>query len=285
MGARRVALIAFAGLVLLHLTSADARADIDRQIRQLRDSDNFKVRLSAALALAKTRDRRAVAALARALRRDSSATIRRVAVDSLSKVLARPLPKSSVRLGLAALDRASQRDPDKRVRRAAARIHEKLTRRRRRGGGAFVALGKPSDPSRAGPRGIRRQMMSTVSEAVEREAPSLEVFPRAKSPTNSRGWFIGASISGLSVSRKGRSAEVRCRVAVRVSPYLNGRERFIAGETASAKGSGRVVGGNSKRELDRSKRECVLAVVEQVTQQQVLPFIKRAAGKRVAERN
>lgn len=285
MGARRIALVAFASLLFAHLTSAEARADIDRQIRQLRDSDNFKVRLSAALSLAKTRDRRAVAALASALYGDSSATIRRVAVDSLGKILARPLPAKTVRIGLSALETAAQRDSDDRVRRAASRLHAKITRRRRNSGGEFVALGQASDPNKVGTNGIKRDMISTVSKAVERGAPSYDVFPRAESPNNARGWYIGASIAELSVKRVGRQTEVRCRVSLRVSPYLNGQERFIAGETASAKGSARVVGGSSRRELDRSKRECVIAVTEQVTERQVLPFIKQAAGKRVATGN
>jgi hypothetical protein len=284
MEVRRVAQLAFAGLLLIALQTSDARADLDRNIRQLRNSDNFKVRLSAALSLAKSRSPRAVAALATTLARDSSSTLRRVAVDSLSKILKRPLPRTAMRIGLTALERASSRDRNASVRRAASQAHAALTRRQRQsGGGAFVALGKPSDPKRVGPRGLRAEMLTMVSRTVKRGAPSYDVYLRAKSPRRSRGWFIGASIAEISISRSGRSAEVRCRVAVRVSPYLNGQERFIAGESASAKGAGRVVGGSSRSALDRSARDCVLAVVEQVTERQVVPFIKRAAGERVAE--
>lgn len=281
MGPRRVVVFAFVALLVLQLTGADARADVSRQVRQLRSSDDFKVRLSAALALAKTTDRRAVSALARALARDSSATIRRVAVDSLRRILTQPLPASTVRLGVRALKRAASSDRDRKVRRAAAGAVNRITRRRRRGGGAFVALARPSDPKRRGPRGISQQMFSALQKTVRRGAPAFDVFARSASP-RSRGWFVSASIADVDVRRRGASAEVRCQVAVRVSPLLDRQERFIAGETASAKGTGRVIGGASRRAIDNSIRECLLAVVEQVTERQVLPFIKQVGAQRVA---
>ena len=281
MLARHVLVTAFVTPLVLQLTIVVASADVTRQARQLRSSDNFKVRLSAALALSKTRDRRAVFALARALNVDPSSTIRRVAVNGLQEILGQPLPASTITVGLRALEDAASSDRDRKVRRAAARAYAKLNRRRR-SGGAYVAVGRPSDPRRRGPRGISNEMFTAVKETLRRNAPGLDVFPTRSSPRR-RGWFVAAAIADLRVSRRGSSAEVTCKVSLRVSPYLNRQERFIAGETASAKGTGRVTGGASPRAIDGSKRQCVIAVVEQVTERQVLPFIKQASDRMLAE--
>ena len=80
-------LLAFGVIVALVVGVTPARADaIDIEARQLTSSASYKRRLAAALALSKSHDGRAVAALATALRTDSEAQIRRVAADRKSVV-------------------------------------------------------------------------------------------------------------------------------------------------------------------------------------------------------
>ena len=83
MMSRALAALVFVGIG----TSATwARADaIAKNIQQLADADaGEKVHLAAALALAKTKDARAVIAVADALARDGDAALRRVAAVGLS---------------------------------------------------------------------------------------------------------------------------------------------------------------------------------------------------------
>jgi hypothetical protein len=66
---------------------------------------------------------------------------------------------------------------------------------------------------------------------------------------------------------------------MRVSPWTgrDGHERLIAGKAASASGNGRVVSSASQRGISSAKRDCLIAVVEQITTRQVVPFIERTA--------
>src|SRR5688500_3668794 len=79
-------------LFALLLWSASARADqVDRLIAQLESSDDYKVRLSAALNLAKIGDRRAIPPFIKALR-DGDKTVRGVAAAGLGKLVTASTP-------------------------------------------------------------------------------------------------------------------------------------------------------------------------------------------------
>jgi hypothetical protein len=95
-----------------------------------------------------------------------------------------------------------------------------------------------------------------------------------------QGFYIGSAVASLNVTKTGRSAEVRCSVSMRVSPWegTDGEERLVAGKAASASGTGKVVGASSSGGISTSKRDCVLAVIEQITTRQVVPFIQRTSG-------
>src|SRR6185436_6743980 len=78
--------LAVAAACLVLCARAAAADDIDASVRQL-DGSNYKGRLAAALALSKSRDPRAVIALATALRNDADDSIRRVAAVALEKMI------------------------------------------------------------------------------------------------------------------------------------------------------------------------------------------------------
>lgn len=286
MGVVRITVIVVIGA--LSASNVAAEGDlVERRARQLTSNSRFKVRLSAALSLGKSHDERAVDPLATALRTDSSKTIRRVAVAGLVRLLSKPMSEAAARAGRDALEYAAQNDRDPRVRKIAHRAQLKLaistpTSRPLRvdnRGGILLALGKPADPRQMAPAGTHSKMIATVTRAIRRNAPDYAVaaLPN-RGPQRGRTFFIGASIGDVWISRRGRRTEVRCKVTVRVAPFQDGREHFVAGETASAKGSGRVTGGSSEAAIARSKRKCVLAVLEEVTERQVVPFIRRVTA-------
>ena len=109
-----------------------ARADtIDTSIHQIADS-SYKVRLAAALALSKSRDPRAVIAIASALTKDDDSTIRRVAALALGKMIDARTPEDPREFGLDALAAAAANDADHRVRATALRVQQDLAGLRRR---------------------------------------------------------------------------------------------------------------------------------------------------------
>ena len=275
------------------ITPRLARADkIDDSARQVTSSGDYKVRLSAALFLAKQAgDARAVRALSRALLLDRESTVRRVAALSLGKLVTPRLPEAARRQALAALERAAERDPDRRVKRSAAAAlrgaRAALARTeppRARGGRLFLHVAMPADRSRRLPGGGAGTVQSALRGALRRHAPQFEQSSGAP-PTRAelgrrrlRGYYVGAQVASVSVSTRGNQAEVRCTISVRVSPWegRDGGERLVAHESASATGSGKVA--TSKRDASRAALDCAVAVAEELTARQVVPFLRRVGN-------
>src|SRR5687767_850991 len=100
-------------VVMALLCAADGAAHADEigsLSTQLRDSRDYKVRLSAALSLAHKRELRAVAAMTWALQNDSEATVRSVAALALADMLDETQPASVRDLAVGALERAASGD-------------------------------------------------------------------------------------------------------------------------------------------------------------------------------
>jgi uncharacterized protein (UPF0147 family) len=286
---RRGAVVVVLASFVLVSTARTARADqIDLHVKQLGGGE-FKLRLSAALKLSRFRDERAVTAMSRALIQDSERTIRRVAALSLSKMVDESLPVNVRRRAIASLKRARSKDDDPKVRENASTALKLLEGLEANPNATvFLNVAKPTDLTSSAPRDTPARMHLAVRRTLRAHAPTFaQEWPNGTLPTKAQlarsgatAFFVGASVAVLEVKRvKGRT-EVRCSVSVRVSPWegRDGKERWTADRTASATGNGKVIGGTTRAGIDNAKRDCVLAVVEQITARQVVPFLKRQAN-------
>ncbi len=272
---------------MVALAPAVARADaVDVDVKHLRTSGDYKLRLSSALNLSRIKDARAVDAMAWAMEKDSQVTIRRVAALSLSRMIDETLALPVRQRTMRALKRAASGDPDDKVRDNAARTLEEL-----RGLDAaadakvFLRVVPPNDPTRKAPRGATDRMMQSLQATLRRAAPEwAQQWTGGKLPTQAqlvkngtKAFLIGASVGLLEVSRTGGKAEIRCSVSVRVAPWSgsDGNEVWQAEKAASASGNGKVVGAATPSAIDGSKQDCLLAVAEQITARQVVPFLRR----------
>ena len=287
---RRGLLTVVLALIAVATWSSTAHADqIDLHVKQLKRGADYKIRLSAALKLSRSSDERAVRAMAVALRRDDSTTIRRVAALSLSKMVDESLPVSVRKKAIAALKAAKKDDADSKVRENAGRALEALHGiESNPNATVFLHVGKPADLTRSAPRDTTARMHLAVKRSLRQAAPNFaQEWETGKLPTKrqlarkgAKAFFVGASVSQLEVKKSRGRAEVRCAVSVRVSPWegRDGRERWAEKQTASATGNGKVIGANSKSGIDNAKRDCLLAVVESITARQVVPFLRRLAN-------
>ena len=115
---RALAVVAACLVLGAGVAAADA---IDQSVRQLGNVDaSYKVRLAAALALSKSKDARAVIAIADALTNDDDTTIRRVSALALEKMIDSRTPEDALELGLESLERAAQNDANAKVKDTAA---------------------------------------------------------------------------------------------------------------------------------------------------------------------
>jgi hypothetical protein len=290
------ALAMFAGCLIVCVVGVGgAHADtVARDVEQLADaSASYKVHLGAALALSKSKDARAIIALADALGKDPSVTIRRVAAISLEKQVDAHTPEDAKALAFEALDRATS-DSDAGVRQSAA--------------GALKALAglRRSKASRPVPRGDRPEVLVKIDSATDqsRKAPgdaadrltkvvkaSIEKTGYATSwpgglPTSSdlasarsRAFIVASTVKKIDISRVGHQMQIACTVQIRVAPWSgsDGGEKWEASKAAQAQGSAKATTGPSDRDIRGGVRDCLEAVAEDITSRQIVPFLKRLA--------
>jgi HEAT repeat protein len=279
----------------LLLWGGTARADtVDTSIRQMADS-SYKVRLAAALALAKSRDPRAVIALADALHRDDDSTIRRVAALALGKMIDARTAEDARELGLDALAEAAANDADLKVRATADRAQQDLSglHRKKRPAhpdakidrpGVFVNVDSTTDQSKIAPSDAGERLTRIVKRRVEHTGyattwPGGLPTQTELSTAHSRGFIIASTVKKIEISKVSRQTQISCKLEIRVAPWSgsDGGEKWEANKAASASGSAKAMTGNSDREIAGGVRDCLEAVAEDVTERQVLPFLKRLA--------
>ena len=276
----------------LVLTARAAHADaIDQNVRDL-GGGGYKIRLAAALTLSKSKDARAVIALADALMSDSDATIRRVSALALEKMVDERTPDDAKELALDALERAAKSDRDDKVKASAANAMRALSGLRRgkttHGGGGsrpdvFVDI-EASDQSKKAPADAPARLAKVVKGQITRSGYATEWpggLPTQSELTSSRSraFIVASTVKKVEVTKTARNATVACTVSVRIAPWTgtDGGEKWEANKAASASGSAKAQTGISQREIDGGVRDCLEAVAEDVTSRQVVPFLKRLA--------
>jgi hypothetical protein len=283
--------LALVAVVVMTATAAQpAFADeVDANVRKLEATSNYKVRLAAALSLAKSRDPRAVIALAVALRDEREESIRRVAALALENMIDGATAEDARELGIGALEQAAKRDSDQKVRETAARAAKALAGLRRKPGKSnkppvFVNVDSTTDqtkrlPTDAGDRLTRMLRQSVESTGYSTSWPGGLPTSAELTSNRSRAFIVAGTVKRVELSPVAGKTHVMCTVAVRIAPWMgkDGGERWEANRAASASGSAKVITGGRDRDVQRGIRDCVEAVVEDVTSRQVLPFLKQVA--------
>ena len=259
--------------VLLAL-GADAHADnVDRLINQLRGSSSYKVRLSAALTLTKLGDPRAIGPLTRALR-DQEKTVRGVAAAGLGKLVTADTPARQRTQVLAALRRVARSDSNSVVRRQAEKAYNKVESLEDASpaGGVFVDVGAMGDKTRKNPA-LKNLMRQTVANTFKKRASGMRIGGEGPPPSRSQlrnmsAFHLQGTLTSLSVSESGRSAEVSCKVSMLIATYP---EKSMFG---FLNGGARVSTGSSSRDIELGKQDCVAAVMEDLVARKVIPTLE-----------
>jgi hypothetical protein len=281
--------LAVVACCLLSLGTATADT-VETGVRQLARDNSYKVRLAAALSLSKSKEPRAVIALAGALRNDEDSTIRRVSVLALEKMIDARTADDARELGLAALENAAAKDGDLKVRENASRTLKSLVGLRRKRATAnappvFVNIDTTTDPTNKLPTGASQRLTRIVKSSIDRTGYAT-TWPGGAMPTSadlsssrSRGFIIASTVKKVDITKAGAQMEIACTVVVRIAPWngSDGGERWEANKAASASGSAKATTGMRDKDIQSGVRQCVEAVAEDVTARQVVPFLKRLA--------
>lgn len=283
-------LLAVIAACVLFAQTADADT-VDNNVGQLQSSSSsYKVRLAAALALSKSKDPRAIIALASALGNDADGTVRRVAALALEKMIDARTPDDAKELGIDALNQASTLDKDPKVRATAELALKALAtfRKKKSGGGnkppVFVNVDPTIDQSKRLSKDAGERINRIVKTNVERTGyatswPGGLPTQAELSSSRSRAFIVASTVKKVDITKSGTQTQIACTVTVRVAPWQgkDGGEKWEANKAASASGSAKATTGNREREIEGGVRDCIEAVAEDVTSRQVVPFLKRVA--------
>jgi hypothetical protein len=281
--ASRAKLASIVVFICTMLVSTVARADnVDRLMKQLGTSSDYKVRLSAALGLAKLRDQRSVPAFVKALH-DSDKTVRGVAAASLGKVVNSSTKAKLRSKVLAALKTSMTNDNNSFVRKQAEKAYKKLAALGSGGGGTsrvstggtYVNIGPMSNKA-GGSDKIRAHMRKTVLKTFAKKANKMATaWPGGKNPSRKqlaakkmKAFHVDGTLNELKATPRGSSTVVSCKVSMLLASYP---EKSMFG---FLKGGAQVQSSSSAKEVEYAKEDCVSAVMEDLIARKIIPTIR-----------
>lgn len=263
---------------------------IDTSVKEL-SSKSQKVRLAAVLALSKSKDPRAVLGVSNLVTRDTDAKNRRIAALALEKMIDGRTAADARELAIGALEKAAKSDANRDVRTTATKTLKTLAAYRQsaptKGNrpAVFVNIDTATDQSKKAPKDAPDRVAKIVKKSIERTGYSTSWpggLPTSKdlSQSKSQAYIVASTVKKIEVTKSGRQTSVACTVAIRVAPWggKDGGEKWEANKAANASGSAKAMTGNSPRDISSGMRDCLDAVAEDVTNRQVVPFLKRLAS-------
>jgi hypothetical protein len=230
---RRKALCLLRGLAALAVASFPGRqllaADqVARLVDALNGSRSFKVRIQAAVLLARLRDPRAADALARASLSDPVAIVRATALRQLAEsALADRAPRLTARL---TVERALK-DPESVVRRQATTSLAELDRaagsrsRQARTGPTTVAIGAIGDRTGHASPALRERMRAQMRSLLAGQS-SIQLIDG----TTGVSFLVDGTISRLNLNQSGFDVEAVCAIELVVSRPPRGIVTVASGE-------------------------------------------------------
>lgn len=269
-------------LVLLALI-APARADnVDILLRDLQTGRDYKVRLSAALSLAKLADPRAIPGFLAALD-DKDKAVRGAAVVGLGKLIDDSSSESTRKRAIAALDKVAKGDPNDTATKQAIKVRDAIAKLGATTaivkGGMYIDLA-PFSFKPKGAEALRDLMRTTAQKGLQKlDSKIMLAWPGGKAPTQKdfdrsqiRGYHVDGTIVDLGVTTKGSGALVSCRISMLIATFP-GKSIF-----GFLEGGAKVTASNTARDIEAAKQDCVAAVVEDLVAKKIMPTIRSKAG-------
>jgi HEAT repeats len=266
------------------LRALPAAADsVDTVIEQLSNSSE-KVRLSAVLSLAKSRDPRAIDALLRTLAGDSDRNVRSASAVGLAKVVTDKTPVEVRRSVLAALTTAASDDGSSLVRKQAENAKAVISAL---GDAATPVTGKiyveigpmASKAASTMDAKLKDLMKKTAQKTLGKAAPDMmTTWPGGKSPTKGQlsqkavsGFYLDGTLTEIKVKEKGAASLVSCKISLLIATYP---EKSIF---AFLQGSASVSASSSAQDIELAHQDCVAAVIEDMVTKKAVAALQAKA--------
>jgi hypothetical protein len=271
-------------LVTLILATRTARADsVDTLVKQLGDSSD-KVRLAAALNLAKAGDERGILPLAKALLNDSDKNVRGAAAVGLAKLIkANPSTKYK-NLAVANLKSAAARDASDFVKTQADNALQSIgagggattpVQPSGGAGGIYVNIGPMSSKTTSTKNDkLRALMVKTIQKTLTKVAPSMQQTWPGGSPSKAdlakkgvAGFYVDGTLNVLDVKTSGSGATISCKVSMLLADFP---DKSVFG---FLNGGATVTASSSASDQELASEDCVTAVIENLITSKIVPTI------------
>lgn len=285
---RVIGLALVAVLVALGVAAAPAHADnVDTLIKDLKSGSDYKIRLSAVLALAKLGDKRAIDPLVGALA-DSDKTVRGASTVALGKLVDASTPAATRTKITAALDKLIARESTASVKTQAEKTKAIIAALGAAtpppaSGGIYVEVGPmAAEKGKAEPVDLMKSLMRSTVQSVlkSRGKDFAQTWITGKTPTKAqleakgvKGFQVDGTVNEVGVKTKGSTATVSCKVSMLIATYPP------PSIFAVLSGGAAVQGSNDPKDIELAKSDCVAAVVEDLVASKVVGAIKTKAAQ------
>lgn len=271
-------------LVVLLFSATIARADnVDTLIKQLGDSSD-KIRLAAALNLAKAGNEKAILPLAKSLLNDSDKNVRGAAAVGLGKLIkANPNTKYKS-LATANLKTAAANDGSDFVKTQAANALTTIgsggsgttTQPSGGAGGIYVNVGPMSSKTTSSKNDkLRALMVKTASKTLTKVAPNMSQTWSSGTPNKGdlakkgmSGFYVDGTLNELNIKTSGGGATISCKVSMLLADFP---DKSVFG---FLNGGASVTASSSQTDQDLASEDCVTAVIENLITSKIIPTIK-----------
>jgi hypothetical protein len=278
-------------IVLVALVVGGHRAHADQVstlVDQLNNDSNDKVRLAAAINLAKLGDTKAVLTLAKALLNDSDANVRAACAVGLGKLVTSSTKSSIKGLVVNNLKTAVANDSSSLVQQQAQKALTSITGTGGGttttngnngggggGGGIYVNIGPMS--SKAGSANdakLRALMVKVAGSTLTKVATKMTQTWPGGVPTKTvlaqksvSGFYVDGTLNTLSVKVSGSTATITCKVSMLLADFPDKNMFGFLNGGASVQGSA------SDKDEALGAEDCVSAVIEDLIAKKIVPTI------------
>lgn len=265
-----------------------ARADSVSQLAdQLANDDSDRVRLAAAVSLAKLGDEKAILPLAKCIVNDSDKNVRSACAIGLGN-LVKPSTRSAFKnLAVANLKTAAQNDSSDLVKKEANKALTAITGSgtsssgtsgSSSGGGAgiYVNIGPMSSKTGASNDAkLRALMVKTAAKTMSSHAAYMsQAWGGGGTPSKAAlagkgisGFYVDGTLNELKVKTSGSSATISCKVSMLLADFP---DKSVFG---FLNGGASVTASASPSDQDLASEDCVSAVIEDLIAKKIIPTI------------
>lgn len=277
-----------AALLVVLLRGAPALADnVTDLINQLATNSSDKVRLSAALNLAKLGDPRAILPLVKAVGNDDDETVRGASAVGLGELVNNKTNSSVKKLAITSLQKAAASDSSQLVRDQASQALKAIgvtaptpvqapssASGGGGGGGIYVNIGPMASTTgdAASDAKLKSLMVKVATKTMEKVATNMAITWPGGAPTKAQlaaksimGFYVDGTVKELKVKEAGSSATVSCKISMLLASYPDKSIFGLLNGGASVQAS--------PNDLALAREDCVSAVVEDLIAKKIVPTI------------